>query len=155
MDLHQLQIRARSFSDAFTLLGLVGPNSNSFGNWQAADQGTWSGNNLSPPITVSSFNLYVIAVSATLASSGTHTVGGKGAATFTVDLTQIPIGSYAIAWGQNDTHAYTTAFTEAGQFTKTDSPAVPVPPSAVLLGIGGLGCALMLFNRRRHAVAVA
>jgi hypothetical protein len=107
-------------------------------------------------IAPTGYDLYVVEVSATL------TGGGAVAITFS----SLPTGTYAIAYGQLPKDAngkiavFDTPITQAGLEKGTSGgqaggglSAVPVPPSALLLGIGGLGLALLGFNRRRQALA--
>jgi hypothetical protein len=135
-----------SSSDAYTLLNLGGKtnNSNSLGNWSAADSAVNG-------ITATSFSLYVFQLSdsgnALPASSAIFVTFGSGT---------LATGDFAIAFGQDSKgKPFSTPFTESGLDNGSNAPPgpVPAPPSAILFGMGGFGIALFWFNRRPQPAA--
>ncbi len=128
--------------DAYSLLGLPSPNSsNNATNWFGSDQ-TYN------KFTPSTFGLYVFDITANLSAKGT----------VSVQFSSLPVGTYAIVLSQgSDGKYYGTPFTEAGLTTPGGAQpliSTPAPPSAVLLGFGGLGLILILVrSRQRLALA--
>ena len=113
-------------ADAYSLLGFNGTDkSNNFVNWQGADQ-TING------INATKFGIYVFVINAEL--------DGQGYVSVQFDTSKLPIGTYAIAYGQNSTHLFDTPFTQAGLTTGSSSPPPPaVPePSTMALVLSGL-----------------
>lgn len=101
---------------SFLGLGATANNSNSFTNWAAADLAV---NNL----TVAGFDIFYY----NIVNSGI--TGGK-----TINVTfdsPIPIGTFAVAYGESGDNIFSTPFTEAG--------LVPEPGTLLLLGSGLVG----------------
>jgi hypothetical protein len=110
------------------LLGIQGGGnaSESFTNWSSQEPASAG--------TTTTYGLYVFNLNGTLDKSGSVTVKFSSA---------LPDGAYVIALA--DHKPFTTPFTHAGL---TGSSTVPVPPSAILLALGGLG--LFGFLRRNR-----
>ena len=143
-----------SGGEAYKTVGLSGldsqgstNSSNSFTNWSGADS---TDNNL----TVSNFGIYVFEINAALA----------GKDTATIQFSSLPIGTFAIAYGQNGTKTkgtiYDTPFTRAGLTTQNGGAGPggevisPAPSSAILFSLGGLALVgFMARSRRRLLVA--
>ena len=122
-------------SEVYAFLGIPGVNlpvndSESFVNWSGADLSRLG-------ITASNFGIYVFAL-----TSGVN-VGPHGFINISFS-SPLPLGSYAVAYGQNSGFAYSTPFTEAGQ-------VVPEPATLTLFGSGMIG--LALFVRRRFSAS--
>ena len=147
---------AASGQDAYGTAGLFqgNPNnSNSFTNWSGADQTI---NN----ITAANFGIYVFEINAPLDANGNVAIqfaSGK-----------IPLGTYAIAYGQGPvnsspsgkTPVYDTPFTESGLTTSNPNGnpgggLVPAPSSVILLTIGALGLLAFTGVRRFRRAPVA
>jgi hypothetical protein len=112
-------------------------NSNSFTNWSGAELSILN-------ITATSFGLFEFSIPATLSGGGTDTF----------QFSNLPVGTFVIAYGQTSTHIYDTPFTEAGLETGSNQQ-LPAPPSAVLLGLGGLGFIGFVARPRFRRKAVA
>lgn len=130
---------AMTSSDAYTLLGLTGPNSNSFTNWSAADLSING-------ITATSFGLFEYSIPVTL--------GAKQTDTF--QFANLVPGTFVIAYGETtdkkgNITAYSTPFTEAGleTFHDREHPKVPEPSTMVIAGLGALGFVAYGLRRRR------
>jgi hypothetical protein len=133
------------YKDLFNING-GGNASQSFTNWQSVES---SVNN----ITADTFALYAIDF-----TQPTGFIGGKGEISFQLS-SSLPLGTFVI--GLADTKPFTTPFTETGLTTNSGTgttttgsaggglSGVPVPPSAVLFGIGALGVILGLSRRRK------
>lgn len=137
--------------DAFTtIFGKTNlDNSDSFVNFQTNDLS----NN---KINATGFDLYVFEISAPLAGKDTVSIQ------FNTDPNNgatIPVGTYAIAYGQDNgdtpyaTKFTITALTTGGGGGTPGGGATPAPPSVVLLGFGGLGLAFVLARSRRRLAA--
>jgi hypothetical protein len=132
--------------DAYSFIGLTNAdtNSNNFGNWSTAAKTDLG-------LTVTSYGLYVFEITADLLDKGVTTISFNG---------ELPVGTMAIAYGQDATHVFDTPFTESG-LVRSTSPCpfppcgpnftVPAPSSAVLLGIGVVVFGLLGWSRRRLA----
>jgi hypothetical protein len=122
-----------------TLKGLQGPydKSNSFTNWSAADSSI-------NHITATSFGIYVFEIYATL--------GANGNVALQFAPGELPLGTYAIAYGWTpanggkDTQIYDTPFTEAGLTTLT----APEPSTFALAFTGAVGLGLVGLRRLRR-----
>ncbi len=120
-----------SSGEVYSFLGLSGGNnSNSFGNWAAADLAVNG-------LTVSGFDIFYYNI------NGSGITGGK-----TIDVTfasALPVGTFAVAYGEytggaGPTKIFSTPFTESGM--------VPEPSTLLLLGSGLIG--LAGFGRKKH-----
>ena len=114
--------------EVYSFLGLTGGNnSNSFGNWAAADLAVNG-------INATGFGIFVYDLTGTGISGGNQVD-----VTFASDLL---LGTFAVAYGQDLTgKAFSTPFTESGLTNK-----VPEPSTFLLFGIGLLG--LGFFGRK-------
>ena len=155
-------LMTKTGDEAYTMAGIgdKANNSNSFQNWQAADQNALvNGNPLG--VTANNFGLYVFEIDPATLNGTTQSVKISFASG------SLPLGTFIIAYGQeagttdkkgkfHPGAIFDTPFTQAG-LTTGDQPfvsGVPAPPSAVLLGLGGLGLAFLLVRSRcRLAVA--
>ena len=101
-----------------------GSPSDSFTNFSSADLAVLG-------ITAKNFSVYGV----TLTISG-GTFGGKDALDFTVS--DLPLGTFIVAYGDSGKHDYSTPFTQSGLSELSPTPA-PEPMSIVLLGTSLLG----------------
>jgi hypothetical protein len=108
----------------------AGDNSNSFTNWSAADLAKLG-------ITATEYGIYVYAIN-TAAFSGNDEIS--------LALSGIPVGSFAVGFGESDGHVFATPFTEAGLET-TPPGKVPEPGTLLVFGASLLGLAML--RRRR------
>ena len=122
--------------DVYSFIGLTGGNnSNTFGNWAAADLAVNG-------ITATGFGIFEYAL------TGTGITGGS-----TVDVTfasDLALGTFAVAYGTaagngNNQLIFSTPFTESG--LTHDGHKVPEPSMLLLFGSGLLG--LGLFGRKK------
>jgi len=127
-----------SGQEAYTQLGLDAGtnNSNSFTNWAGTDASLLS-------LNVTSFGLFMFPINQTLSGGGTDTI---------VFSSNLPQGTYVIAYGTTSTHIYDTPFTEAGLETGLGH-SVPEPSTMALALSGLVGFGLMRLRRFRRAVA--
>jgi hypothetical protein len=132
--------------DIYTFMGVDKPfeKSLNFDNMHNFDSGIG--------INASSFTLYVYELSSSVV------LADKGV--IAVQFASIPTGTFVGGYSETSQHTFSTPFTVAGLERGTTTvptaggqSSVPVPPSALLLGIGGLGLAIFGLNRRRQAVA--
>jgi hypothetical protein len=129
-------------------VGVQGPtdNSNNFGNWATADSKING-------ITATSFGIYVFEINAPLGPNDT----------VSIQFSSIPLGAFAIGYGQNSpdanhTYVFDTPFTQAGLTTGSPPPppTAPVPSSIMLLCSGGIAAVFFGLRRlRRPQVVVA
>ncbi len=125
--------------DVYAFLGAIsGPshftgasNSNSFVNWSAADSALFG-------LTATKFGIYVYALN-------TNSFSGNDA--INVNLSGVPVGTFAVGYGETDKLLFDTPFTEAGDATGRTPPRVPEPGALLVFGAGLLG--LTLLRRRR------
>jgi hypothetical protein len=126
-----------SGQEVYSFLNLTGDHSNSFTNWAAADQTLFP--TLAP---ITGFDIYVFGITTTKKTQFT------GNTLLNVKFgSNLPQGSYAVAYGISSTKqktlAYTTPFTEAGI-------DVPEPGTLALLGTG-LAALIAVRRRTRRA----
>jgi hypothetical protein len=117
-----------SSGEIYSFLTLTQPvdNSNSFVNWAGADA-TING------ITPSSFAIFVYALNSL---PNNDVLDAKGLVNVIFN-NSLPIGSYAVGYGEQGTHLYATPFTQSGLMTGgsgTVQGTVPEPTSILLLG---------------------
>ena len=119
---------------AYSVLNLPGnpDSSNNFSNWSDADKLL----NLSP----TAFSLLVYEFSPGSFSSTNNDL--------VVKFSDLPLGSFVFAYGQDSGTAYSTAFTNTGIYTAGQTTTsgnnganVPEPPAVTLLAAGLLGLA--------------
>jgi len=120
--------------EAYTVAGLSAPNfSNSFTNWSAWDAAILG-------ITATNFGIYTYALDT--GSLSAHD-------TLDIALANLPIGTFAIAYGADSRgNVFGTPFTESGLVTTTN---IPEPMTVALLALGLLG--IVLVQRMKVAVA--
>jgi hypothetical protein len=147
-----------STGSAYEALGLDKiDGSESWTNWATAEKNIngftpASGLGVPPNANLTSFDLVVFNINSTLAEKQTTTVQ------FSSGL--LPFGTFVLAYGTgNDGKSYGSAFTNTGLTTDASVPftpnvgVAPAPSSVVLLGLGGVGFALILVRSRRRMVA--
>jgi hypothetical protein len=108
-------------------------NSNSFVNYQAADLAVNG-------ITANSFLLVEFNVPVTVPGDGSPV---------TLQLSNVPIGTFVVAYGDDGKLLYSTPFTESGVTTGNTPQAVPEPSTMALAGLGALG--LIGYGLRRKS----
>lgn len=123
-------------------------NSDSFGNWLYGYQGTATNptmGDLLLGINAQSYDLFAYQINTPLNAGGTDTIG------FNSDL---PLGSYVIAYGSNSQHTFSTPFTVAG-FENGTTTLAPAPPGLALALSGCVASGLFSLVRRRKVIAHA
>lgn len=111
----------------YDFLQLTGPtnNSNSFGNWSAADLAVNG-------ISASTFGIFVYQLDGTLI----NTAGGKQTVDVSFGGSGLPLGTFAVAYGQNQRgNVFDTPFTESG-LVNHGNHQVPDPGTLLLLAAG-------------------
>jgi len=116
----------------FLTLNQPADNSNSFTNWAGADVAANG-------ITASNFGIYVLAL------TGTN-LGPQGLINVLFNSGALPLGTFAVAYGENSQHIFATPFTESG--LTSDTTTTPEPGTLLLLGTGLLGVAQALLRKR-------